>query len=682
MQIAAFTAGAVMLIATATLAAAALRLRGSAFVLAGYVLAWAELVLVTEVLSLFDAVGRVGYLVAGAALLACAGLVARRRGVTLPRPSRPAVPLAVAARPELILLAAVMLVAVAYQAFLVVATPPNNFDSLTYHLTRAVAWLQQGHVGYFDATTARANAFPPNGEIGILATLAFLGSDRLAALPQLLAELAVLVAVYGLARRVGFARGASLFAALLTGTLSEFALESVTTQNDLIVASFVAAAVFFVVDGRPRLLPLAATAGALAIGTKLTGLLALPILACAALALLPRRRVAALAVYAALAFVVLGAFTYVENVVRTGHVLGDVPEADPYRAQLSAGGTASTVARVYWRFVDFSGLDPPVGLTDGLATMGSRAFAAAGVAANPRGATVGYFSFAPGIASSEDTSYFGVLGFLLVVPLSFGVLAAWAARRVPRPWAVLAAALPLFVLAVALTQRYDSWLGRFMLIPVALTMPLAAWLYQRRLLAVVAIGLGTAGLLVTHLHNFAKPVGLDGREAIWQMPRSMAQGSLAGSLTRSLAAVDRRVPADARLGVVLGTNDPAYLLYGPTLKRRLVPLPPRTAVRDATNRRLRWVVIHGSDTLTQPGWCRERLSGDWELLSSRAPERNPSTDQRRSLFDSMSAARRAGSCRSVSMRTPETDKGSSEAGSVTYRVDSRRLRSVAPWLRR
>jgi hypothetical protein len=262
-------------------------------------------------------------------------------------------------------------------------------------------------------------------------------------------------------------------------------------------------------------------------------------------------------------------------------------------------------------------------LTDGLASVGHDAFAAMGIAANPPDASAGYFSFQPGTAADEDSSYFGLLGFLLVVPLSIGVLAAGASRRVARSWAVLAAALPLFVLAVSLTQRYSLWLGRFMVIPVALTMPLAACLYSRRLLATLAIGLGAAGLLATHLHNVAKPVGLDGGAAIWQVPRTKAQGGRAGTLTKELPAIDRRVPADARLGIVLGSNDPVYLLYGPRLERRLVRIPPRGVVREAVERNLRWVVVHGSGTAIRQGWCRERLSPEWELLVRRGARSDP-----------------------------------------------------------
>ncbi len=616
-----FTVAAAALVATGVLLATTMQLRGSAFALGVHILAWGELILLTEGLSLIDSVGRAGYLVGEAVLLAISAAVWWRRGMPgpdLPRLRWPSG--GVRQHQELALLAAVVVAAIAYQAFLVVVTPPNNYDSLAYHLTRAVAWLQQRHVGYFDAATARANAFPPNGEIGILYTLALLGRDRLAALPQLLAELAVLVAVYGIARRIGFSRAAALFAALLTATLSEFALESVTTQNDLVVASFVAAGVFFVVDRSRRVLPLAGLAIALAAGTKLTGLIALPVVALAALVLLPRVRVAELAACTAIAFVGFGAFTYVENVARTGHVLGVVPEAVPYRAQPSAGGAASTAARVYWRFVDFSGLDPPTAVDNGVANVGKEIFAAARIAPNPPGATATPFTFWPANASSEDTSYFGVLGFLLVVPLSFGFLAAWLMRLVPRSWGALAAALPLFVLAIALTQRYDHWLGRFMLIPVGLTMPLAAFLYDRklRLVTTLAVGLGAYGLLATHLHNRAKPVGLDGSPAVWQLSRTEAQGLLAGTLPRAVPEIDRRVPADATIGAVLQNNDPAYLLYGAELKRHLVLLHARDVEQEAARRQLRWIVVRTADrAATTPGWCREQLPNGWQLLARR-----------------------------------------------------------------
>ena len=620
MPILAFSLAAIALVATAFLGAATLRLDGASFLIGGYLIGWAGVVGLGEVLSLLDLVGRTGYVVGDALLLVAFASLWHVRGRPLPQLPSPRLG-ALRAHPQLAALGAVVVAAVGYQAFLVVATPPNNYDSLTYHLPRVVAWLQQGHVGYFDAATARANAFPGNAELGILYTVALLGRDTLAALPQFLAELTVLACVYGTGRRLGFGRPAAVFAAFLTATLSQFALQAVTTQNDLVVASFIAAAIYFVVGSDRRELPLAALAMGLAVGTKLTGVLALPLIITAALLLLPRRRVAELAAWGAVAFAGFGAFWYVQNTIQTHHPLGVVPGIDSYRPQRTAGGTVSTAARISWRFVDFTGLNPPEALLSGLSDTGADVFAAAHIAPNPPGATATSFRFSPSAVASEDISYFSVLGFLLLAPLSLGFVVAWLCRRASPARGIVAAALPLFILVIALTQSYNDWLGRFMLIPVAVAMPLTALLYERRLrvLSLLAAVAGAATLVGTHVHNIAKPVGLSGDPAVWAMPRTEAASLGAGSVRQALPLVDRSVPRDAELGVVLGTNDPSYLLYGPSLRRRLVELSAPNAVREATARGIRWIAVSSDvDTvMPAPGWRVRVVRGGWRLLTRR-----------------------------------------------------------------
>jgi hypothetical protein len=208
-----FLVAAAVLVTTAALVAASLNLDGVSFVIGAYLLGWAELVGLTEALSLVDSIGRTGYAAGECVLLAAAAAVwiARRR----PRPRLRFPVRALLRDPTVVAIALVVLGGLAYEFFLLVATPPNSYDGLSYHLARAVAWLQQGHIGYFSSTTARANAFPPNAEIGILYTLAFLGRDTLAALPQYVAKLAVLASVYGMSRRYTLSsNGAAVFAAL------------------------------------------------------------------------------------------------------------------------------------------------------------------------------------------------------------------------------------------------------------------------------------------------------------------------------------------------------------------------------------------------------------------------------------------------------------------------------------
>lgn len=619
------------LLATAALAAAALRPASAlSFGLAVWLLATGEVVLVTEVLSPFHLARGWGYGVAEALLLAAAFAAWRRRGAPRP-PLPPRVDLRTAARahPVLAALAAVVAGAVVYQAFLAIGTPPNNWDSMTYHLSRAAGWLQRHGVEYLPAHTERQNAFQPNAEILTLWTFSFISRDTFAAVPQLLSELVLVAGVFGIGRRLGFSRPAALLPALLGATLTEVALESVTTQNDLVAASFVVACAYFAL-GRTRLdLALAGAALGLALGTKLTAAFALPVLV--GLALAGRRReelprVAAAAVaWAVAGFVAFGLYGYALNLAETGRLLGDPSASAHLQPDVTAGGTVSTAARIAWRLADASGYHLPGGISSGIGDAGKAVFDGLGVQANPAASTTTRFEFPVNGVTDEDLSFFGPLAVLLL-PLFVAWLVAWARRRTDARLGMLALALPLFVVVLALAYRYNGWIGRFMIVPVALTLPLAAWSYERRLLgrrvpaaALALIGALTLGL--AHAYNEAKPTGLDGGPAIWSMSRADAQAVIRPDLAPVLHGLDQYIPGGKRVGAILGEDDWDYPLYGPRLDRTLVPLStavasPLDAARLAG---VHWVAVGVGlqPPPLEPQWILQRLGlpgQGWTLL--------------------------------------------------------------------
>ena len=134
----------------------------------------------------------------------------------------------------------------------------------------------------------------------------------------------VLLGVYGCSRRLGFARPAALLASLLTATLTEITLQSVTTQNDLVAASFALAAAYLALGGTRAEPALAGLAAGLALGTKAT---TAPALALVALLVLTRRpwrtRLATLAAASAIGFAAVGFYGYGLNLVHDGSLLGD-----------------------------------------------------------------------------------------------------------------------------------------------------------------------------------------------------------------------------------------------------------------------------------------------------------------------------------------------------------------------
>src|SRR5436305_1903963 len=81
-------------------------------------------------------------------------------------------------------------------------------------------------------------ALVPLAEQQFLFLFAATGSTALYALPQYVSELAILVAVYGAARRLGFGVRPSACASFTLATFTLVALQATTAQNDLAAAAF------------------------------------------------------------------------------------------------------------------------------------------------------------------------------------------------------------------------------------------------------------------------------------------------------------------------------------------------------------------------------------------------------------------------------------------------------------
>ena len=615
-----FALALLLLAGTAVLAACCLRLDSSlSFGLAVYLLGTAEVVVLTLVLSLPRWVSAAGYLAGELLVLASVAAVWHRLGRPRPPLPRVAVGPAIRAHPIVAGLAAVVLVGLCYELFVVLATAPNNGDAMTYHLSRAAAWLQHGGLTFVEgAHTERQNEFPPNAEIQILYTFAFLGRDTAAALPQLVAQVALVLGVAGAARRLGWSRAAAAFAGLLSATLTEVALQSVTAKNDLVVAALVVAAAYFVRRGDPAQLALAGLATALALGTKLTAGLALPTLALLALVSLRPRQLAAAAAATAAAFAIVASYVYVQNVAETGRPLGNHREQNIFRPDVTVPGTASTLARITYQFVDFSGFRVRTAWLEPIADGGEAAFDALHIPPNPPESQGIVFDFVVNVVAHEDHSFFGPLGFLLVLPLSLVYAVAWALRKTCAPRGIHGLALPLYVVILAFIFRFSDE-GRYLITPVALTMPLAASLYLWRPVAAAAAVLGALSLFYAHAYNTLKPTGLGATTAAWELTRAEAQGIEVAGVSKLIAGLEARVPGDARLGTAIGLNDFDYPLYGPGLDRRLVPLPREGMLDSAERDGLRWILL-GRGVPPPPltdGWTATRLSEAGTLLERR-----------------------------------------------------------------
>jgi hypothetical protein len=578
----------VMLLAVAgVVTACALRVRGrAAFLAATLVIVAASVVLATICLSLMDALTRAGLLGSAAviAAIALSGWLACGR----PRPpagwltTRGAARSAAHAHPAVACLVVIAALALALQLAIGIDVAPNNWDSMTYHLSRAAYWLQQDSATRFSGGSLRQLGLAPNAEILDAWTLAMTGTDRFVATVQWLSLIGLACTVFLGARVIGFDRRGAVFAAALFVTLPQPILQSTTTQNDLVAAFFVLAVAAFGVRGlRDRQwgdLIVAALAAGLAIGIKGTVFALAPSLAIILGAAVWRYRppvrlvVSSMAALVA-ATVALGAWGYALNLHAGASLFGGLTEKTQRESTVP-----KNEVRVLWTFADSPGSGAPWFNT---------------FATKLADKTVGHleipnqFSFGLDEKVSEDTSAYGLVGWLALFPLL--LVLAFAPRSSPRMAWAIAALVGLIAFPIAF--EFNIWVGRLLLPAVALAAPLFAAVAARSGHAGVAIAAAVVSLVPSLIINQNKTLLVPaGQPKITQMSRIEQMTILRPEMAPVIEAVDQRIGPRGALAFVGGEDSWDYPFFGEHRERRIVRF---SSLSEATPAAIRAAHVRG-----------------------------------------------------------------------------------------
>lgn len=650
--------GVALVGSTAVLLASCLRLRSAiAFLLAVYVFASAEVVLVSLGLSIFRGLTRPALLASFGVLVALA-LAAWIRG------GRPAPPLrgAVAATRDALgdhAVAALAVVAVALHLYLlaVALTVPQSLpDTMLHHLPRAALWKQQHAVAHVpDVPTEVLNVFPPVAEIEVMSSMILAQGDRYVALVQLLAVVGACVAIAGIARRLGLSRSAAAFGALGFATFTVVALQTPTALNDLVVAGLLAICAYFSMGSSRTEVGLSALALALAVGTEGTVAFALPVLALFVLASQPRSRWPGVLVFGAAGFV-LGSFWFVVNVFETGALTGGVGVdrgVDPFfervwlsvrdLLELSDAENTGLLASPYWGIavLAVAGVVAAFFVLRGRRRVGAAALLAGviGFFAAPLLVTwvdvadraLAHVRARAGLGDSPaerlptdfyESAMHSSYGLVFVV-LLFGagalVVADVVRRKLPVAAAVALVGVPLSLLLTALVLGPEPQRMRYIASSVALGATVFGVALRVRPLAWTAVLLTAVTVAVSIGYFVPRPASLallPGNRDPVRSERWFIQAEGGAGDEEAFRFLAQEIPDDATVALAVVSNTYLYPAWDPGLRRTVVFVPERGAVPEKAE----WLVVGPSRSvdelgLAESGWMLELDSpGGWRIF--------------------------------------------------------------------
>jgi hypothetical protein len=131
-------------------------------------------------------------------------------------------------------------------------SPPNNVDSLLYHMSRVVHWAQNRSLEHYATAYDHQLLKPIWAETAILHLRILWGNDQPAELVQWFSMVGSLVGVSAIAALLGASRAGQILAAAFAASIPMGILQASSTQNDYAAAFWVVCLGYFVVLSKRR----------------------------------------------------------------------------------------------------------------------------------------------------------------------------------------------------------------------------------------------------------------------------------------------------------------------------------------------------------------------------------------------------------------------------------------------
>lgn len=125
---------------------------------------------------------------------------------------------------------------VATVGLIAIIAPPNNWDSMDYHMSRVAYWIQNHSVAHYPTSYTPQLYQNPWSEFVILHFQILSGGDYFANLVQLFSMIGCIIGVSLIAKQLGADLRGQVLSAVVTATIPMGILQASSTQNDYVAA--------------------------------------------------------------------------------------------------------------------------------------------------------------------------------------------------------------------------------------------------------------------------------------------------------------------------------------------------------------------------------------------------------------------------------------------------------------
>ncbi len=147
--------------------------------------------------------------------------------------------------PSLKILAAPVFAILSITFITAIVAPPNTWDSMTYHMSRIMHWMQHRSIMHYPTHYTPQLYQPPWAELSIMHLQILSGGDRYANLVQWFSMVGCLLGLSLIAQELGASQREQILVVIIAATIPMGILQASSTQNDYVVSFWLTTFIYF-----------------------------------------------------------------------------------------------------------------------------------------------------------------------------------------------------------------------------------------------------------------------------------------------------------------------------------------------------------------------------------------------------------------------------------------------------
>lgn len=489
-----------------------------------FLIAFAQLVLTFEVLSLFSAIKEVWVLSAN--ILVLIGSVYTWNSQSRPIWSLDFTTFKLRVNNSLKLDKSLMWLYVGFLIFLISAfilcaiMPVTSADGRVYHVARCLFWIEQGNLLHFDTADVRNLCLPINSEILYTWVLLFIKKDAFLSFFSFVGYLVSIVSVYNILGYLGYCTRKKLWVVFILSSFPSVLVQASGTETDIIVAGLISSSIFlfWYALKNDKKIPvfMSSLAYALAMGTKTTALIAMPGVGLFLLALCysfkKYKPFGLFCGFVAINFMIFSSYNYILNFIQFSDFFTSSSFVLVSKNYSGIKAIPANLIKYLFMFIDSTGFKWGIYYAQPLQDFRNELLNAMNLGIVKDGL---YTVLLRG-ELKEPMMGAGVLGFLVFLPCLFSSFVKPIFKPKSRKvWFVFAFAV-LFLLnliSISYLLAYMSYSVRFIMSFIVLSAPVLIYSYRKKFgfLKFLIIFFALYSLIVISTHLWARPLAKIGK---------------------------------------------------------------------------------------------------------------------------------------------------------------------------